>query len=173
MNIYLTADYAADQLFWPNIERAVGQALIFTPLGVIAAADIDSINAGSASALLNMMRNLGGAIGIAALQTFETKREQFHSNVLTQSVSLFEQATRARIAALMHYFVEHGVADEAQASHKAIVAIALRVRQQASVMAYGDTFYVLGAALFLALIACLFFKKMDGSAAAAQHAGGD
>ena len=171
-NIYLTADYAADQLFWPNIERAIGQALVFTPLTVISAADIDTNDAGSASAILNMMRNLGGAIGIALLQTFETKREQFHSNVLTQAVSLFAPATRTRIAALTRHFLDHGVADQALARHKAIVAIGLRVRQQASVMAFGDTFYVLGAALLVAFIACLFFKKMDRSAAAAGHAGG-
>ena len=90
MNIYMTNDYAADQLFWPNVVRAVGQALVFAPLSAVATAGIEAENAGSASALFNMMRNLGGAIGIAALQTLVTKREQYHSNVLTQSVSLFE-----------------------------------------------------------------------------------
>jgi DHA2 family multidrug resistance protein len=170
-NVYLSGDYAADQLFRPNIERAVGQALVFTPLGVVAVADIEASNAGSASALFNMMRNLGGAIGIAALQTFETKREQFHSNVLTQAVSLFEPATRARIAALMRYFLDHGVADQALAAHKAIVAIGLRVRQQASIMAFGDTFYLLGIALFIALIASLFFRKSRPSDAGRLSAG--
>ena len=99
----------ADQLFWPNMVRAVGQALCFAPLSAVATAGIEAENAGSASALFNMMRNLGGAIGIAALQTFLTKREQFHSNVLTQSVSLFEQATRTRIDQLTQYFLNHGV----------------------------------------------------------------
>src|SRR5438045_1997703 len=97
MNIAMTSDYAADQLFWPNVVRACGQALCFAPLSAVATAGIESENAGSASALFNMTRNLGGAIGIAALQTLLTKREQYHSNVLTQSVSMFEQATRTRI----------------------------------------------------------------------------
>ena len=100
MNIYMTNDYATDQLFWPNIVRAVGQALVFAPLSAVATAGIEAENAGSASALFNMMRNLGGAVGIALLQTFLTKREQYHSNVLMQSVSLLEQATRARIEKL-------------------------------------------------------------------------
>ncbi len=52
-----------------------------------------------------MMRNLGGAIGIAVLQTFLTKREQFHSNVLMQSVSVFNEATRQRIYDLTSYFL--------------------------------------------------------------------
>jgi MFS transporter, DHA2 family, multidrug resistance protein len=75
-----SGDYARDQLFWPNI---VGQALVFTPLSAIATAGIEQENAGSASALFNMMRNLGGEVGIASLQTFLTKRKQFHSNILT------------------------------------------------------------------------------------------
>src|ERR1700759_1962515 len=65
MNIYMTSDYAADQLLWPNVVRAVGQALAFAPLSAVATARIEAENAGSASGLFNMMRNLGGAVGIA------------------------------------------------------------------------------------------------------------
>src|SRR6266478_7202058 len=72
MNITMTNDYAADQLFWPNVVRDVGQALCFAPMSAVATAGIEAENAGSASALFNMMRNLGGAIGIAALQTLLT-----------------------------------------------------------------------------------------------------
>ncbi|MDL2407180.1 MDR family MFS transporter [Rhizobium calliandrae] len=159
MNIYMTADYASDQLFWPNIVRAIGQALVFTPLSAIATSGIEKENAGSASSLFNMMRNLGGAVGIAMLQTFAQKREQFHSNILTDSVSVFGEATRIRIAQLTTYFMNHGVSDMATAKHKAIVAVALRLRQQANIMAYSDTFYLLGVALVAALIASLLLKK--------------
>jgi MFS transporter, DHA2 family, multidrug resistance protein len=161
MNIFMTADYANDQLFWPNVVRAVGQALILTPLSAVATAGIEAENAGSASGLFNMMRNLGGAVGIALLQTFLTKREQFHSNVLMQSVSLFEQATRARIAALTHYFVSHGVIDRADATRRAVVAIGHIVQKQAYILAFSDTFYLLGAALVVALLASLLLKKPD------------
>ncbi len=65
MNIYMTNDYATDQLFWPNIVRALGQALVMAPLSAVATAGIEAENAGSASGLFNMMRNLGGAVGIA------------------------------------------------------------------------------------------------------------
>ena len=100
MNIYMTVNYASDQLMWPNIVRAIGQALAFTPLTAVATAGIEGENAGSASALFNMMRNLGGAVGIAMLQTFQQKREQYHSNILTDSVSLFDEVVRKRIADL-------------------------------------------------------------------------
>ncbi len=159
MNVYMTADYASDQLFWPNVIRAVGQALVFAPLSAVATAGIEQENAGSASALFNMMRNLGGAVGIASLQTFLSKREQFHSNILTNSISVFEEATRDRVAKLTAHFMSHGVSDQAVATNKAVVAIALKLRKQANIMAFSDTFFVLGAALLVALLATLLLKK--------------
>jgi MFS transporter, DHA2 family, multidrug resistance protein len=159
MNIYMTTDYGSDQLFWPNVIRAAGQALAFAPLSAVATASIEAENAGSASALFNMMRNLGGAIGIAVLQTFLSKREQYHSNMVTQSVSMLEQATRTRIQALTQYFVNHGVLDLADASHRAVVAIGQIVQKQAFVLAFSDTFYLLGVTLILALMATLLLRK--------------
>jgi DHA2 family multidrug resistance protein len=159
MNIYLTTDFGSDQLFWPNVVRAIGQALSFAPLSAVATASIEAENAGSASGLFNMMRNLGGAVGIAMLQTFLTKREQYHSNVLMQPVSLFEPATRDRIEQLTQYFIHHGVLDPADASHHAVVAIGQIVQKQAFILAFSDNFFLLGVALICALIATLLLRK--------------
>ena len=161
MNIYMTNDYATDQLFWPNIVRALGQALVMAPLSAVATAGIEAENAGSASGLFNMMRNLGGAVGIALLQALLTKREQYHSNMLMQSVSMLEQATRTRIDQLTQYFINHGVVDRAEASHRAVIAIGHIVQKQAFILAFSDTFYLLGAALIVALMAALLLRKPD------------
>jgi DHA2 family multidrug resistance protein len=130
---------------------------------------MEAENAGSASALFNMMRNLGGAIGIAGLQTLLTKREQYHSNVLMQSVSVFEQATRTRLDQLTHYFMNHGVIDRADAAHRAYVAIGHIIQKQAYILAFSDTFYALGAALIVALVAGLLLKKPDHLDAGRAH----
>ena len=169
MNIYMTTDYATDQLFWPDVVRAIGQALVMAPLSAVATTGIEPENAGSASGLFNMMRNLGGAVGIAALQTFLTKREQYHSNVLSQSVSLFEQATRTRIDQLTQYFMNHGVIDHMDALHRAHVAIGKVVQKQAFILAFSDIFYLLGAALVVALLATALLKKPDRVVAGGAH----
>jgi DHA2 family multidrug resistance protein len=169
MNIYMTNDYATDQLFWPNIVRALGQALVMAPLSAVATAGIEAENAGSASGLFNMMRNLGGAVGIALLQTLLTKREQYHSNVLMQSVSLLEQATRTRIEQLTQYFMNHGVVDHAEASHRAVIAIGHIVQKQAFILAFSDTFYLLGAALIVALMAALLLRKPNQLESGGAH----
>ncbi|WP_315701638.1 MULTISPECIES: MDR family MFS transporter [unclassified Bradyrhizobium] len=169
MNIFMTNDYAADQLFWPNVVRAIGQALVMAPLSAVATAGIEPENAGSASGLFNMMRNLGGAVGIAVLQTVLTKREQYHSNVLMQSVTVFEPATRTRLDQLTQYFVNHGIADRTDASRRAFVAIGHIVQKQAFIQAFSDTFFLLGAALIVALVAAMFLKKPGHVSAGEAH----
>jgi DHA2 family multidrug resistance protein len=169
MNIHISGDTGGDQLFWPNIVRALGQAMMMTPLSVLATSGIEPANAGSASGLFNMMRNLGGACGIAALQTFLQKREQFHSSMINSDVSLFSEATRQRIAALQNYFLTHGIADPAQAWHEAAVAIGRTVRVQSFLFAYSDAFFLLGAAMAASVIAIAFIRKVNFTSAGGAH----
>jgi MFS transporter, DHA2 family, multidrug resistance protein len=169
LTTHLDADFAGPQFFVPNVIRAIGQALVLTPLSALATAGVEAKNAGSASALFNMMRNLGGAIGIAALQTAFTRREQFHSVILTDSISLAHEALRTRIAELTQYFLSHGISDEARAQHEAIVAIGRLVKRQASIMGYADAFFLLGIALLLALVATVCLRKPDRLSAGGAH----
>jgi DHA2 family multidrug resistance protein len=165
MNLHLDPDYSGPQLFAPNVTRAFGQALAMTPLAAIAVVGISSDEAGAASGLFNMLRNLGGAIGTAAVETFFTKREQFHSFVINAHVSALDPATQARLASLQQYFMAHGVADPASAMHRAIVAVGETIRAQATLMGYADSFGLLGVVLLGALVAVAMLKK--GAAAGA------
>ncbi|MDP1960623.1 MAG: MDR family MFS transporter [Reyranella sp.] len=159
LNVGLTADVAADQLMLPNIVRAIGQALVLTPLTALAIGGIDTEDAGSASALLNVMRNQGGAVAIALLQTILATREQFHAGVLGESITLFDEATRVRLDQLTRYFLEQGVTDAATAGRDAVIAIVDQVHRQAYTMAIGDVFLLLGAVLVAALGAALFLGR--------------
>jgi MFS transporter, DHA2 family, multidrug resistance protein len=85
------------------------------------------------------------------------------------SVSLFSEATRQRIADLTHYFLTHGIADPMVAQHQAIIAIGKIIRRQAFVMSYSDVFLLLGIGLVLALLAALALKKAAGGSAAGAH----
>jgi DHA2 family multidrug resistance protein len=165
MNIELTVDVGGDQLMLPNIVRALGQALVLTPLTALATGGLLAADAGSASALLNIMRNLGGAIGIALLQTFLSDRARFHYVMIGETVSQFDEATRTRLEQLARRFTEQGAADPAAALAQATAAIADMVSRQAYTMAVGDAFHVLAFALTLALGATLLLKKAGAKAA--------
>src|SRR5438477_6027871 len=113
MNTAMSLDYSGDQFFIRNIVRAVGQALTLAPLSNVSLGSVAPQDAPAASGISNMMRNLGGAIGTAVLATIVTKREQFHSNIIGQSVDLGREEVRSRIAEMTNYFMAHGVSDPA------------------------------------------------------------
>jgi DHA2 family multidrug resistance protein len=159
MNTTMSLDYSGDQLWIPNMVRAVGQALMLTPLSSIALGSVAAHEAAAASGISNMMRNLGGAIGTALLATIVTKREQFASNIIGQSVDLGREEVRARIDQLTNFFLAHGVPDHATAQHQAIIALGNAVRRQALVIGFSDTFAVLTLVLVIAAVAILLTGK--------------
>ncbi|MEK1895976.1 MAG: DHA2 family efflux MFS transporter permease subunit [Rhizobium sp.] len=169
MNITLSADNAGDQFWIPNIVRAVGQALVLTPITAITTAGIAASDAAAASGLTNMLRNLGGAVGTASLGTILTKREQFHSNIIGQSVTLARDEVRDRLSQTTNYFLAHGVSDPAVASKKAIVLLGQIVKRQALILGFSDTFAVIGVVLAIAAFALLLTRKSQAGGGAGAH----
>jgi DHA2 family multidrug resistance protein len=153
VNSDINQDYAGPQFLVPNVVRAIGQALIMTPLSVLATGSIEREEATSASALL---------------QTLLTRREQFHSAVINPSVSLLSEATRQRLADLQRYFMATGTADPATAWHDAVVAVGRTVRAQSYFLAYGDTFFVMGSGLLLAIVAAVLMRQTTGGGGGAH-----
>jgi DHA2 family multidrug resistance protein len=159
MNTTMSLDYSGDQFWIPNIIRAIGQALTLAPLSNVSLGSVAPQDAAAASGISNMMRNLGGAIGTAVLATIVTKREQFHSNIIGQSVDLGREVVRNRIAEMTNYFLSHGVADPAAAHAQAVIALGKVVKRQALVLGFSDTFMVLGVVLLLSAAAILLTRK--------------
>jgi DHA2 family multidrug resistance protein len=168
MNTAMSPDYAGDQLWIPNIVRAIGQAMVLTPLTSVTTSEIAPQDAAAASGISNMLRNLGGAIGTAVLATVITKREQFHSNIIGQSVTLGREEVRNRIAQSTDYFMAHGVPDPAAARQQAIIALGKAVKHQALVMGFSDTFAVIGVVLVIAALAVALMRKAKAATAAAH-----
>jgi DHA2 family multidrug resistance protein len=144
------------------------QAMVLTPLTSVTTSATAPQDAAAASGVSNMLRNLGGAIGTAVLATVVTKREQFHSNIIGQSVTLGREEVRNRIAEVTDFFLAHGVPDPAAARQQAIIALGKAVKHQALVMGFSDTFAVIGVVLVLAAIAVAFTRKVKGSGAGAH-----
>ena len=155
--------------FIPNIVRAVDQALTLAPLSSLSLGSVAPQDAAAASGISNMMRNLGGAIGTAVLATIVTKREQFHSNIIGQSVNLGREQVRDRIAQLTDYFMAHGTPDPTGARQQAIVALGNTVKRQALVMGFSDAFALIGVVLFLAAIAIFVTRKVKAGPSDRAH----
>lgn len=146
MNSTMDATTGYDQLIVSQVLRALGQPLIVLTLSNFAIYRMEAANLSSASSLYNMSRILGGAIGTAVLATTITMREHFHSARIGESVSLFSGAVQERLDQLTGYFLAHG-GDPAAARQQAIAALDHIVRREAYVMAYTDSFFMLGCVL--------------------------
>jgi MFS transporter, DHA2 family, multidrug resistance protein len=142
------------------------RAMVLTPLTSVTTGELAPQDA--ASGISNMFRNLGGAIGTAVLATVVTKREQFHSNIIGQSVTLGREDVRNRIAQMTDFFMSHAVTDPAAAHQQAIIALGNAVKRQALVMGFSDTFAVIGVVLVLSAVAVAFTRKVKGGEAGAH-----
>jgi MFS transporter, DHA2 family, multidrug resistance protein len=164
----LSDDFTGPQFLSSSLVRALAQVLTMAPLSAIAIAGIEREHAGSASALFNAMRNMGGAVGIAMIQTFLTKREQFHSAILSSQVTLLDESTRQRIEHLAGYFLSSGVSDSRTAYREAVVAVGRGIRHQAFLLGFSDTIIMQSAVLGLGLAAVLFLRKVSQVPAGGQ-----
>src|SRR5580700_963666 len=99
MNVNLTHDVGMDQLIVPQLLRATGQPLFAVPLSQLSTAGLPPRDTADASALSNMMRNLGGSVGIAMLSTMIERREHFHFSVLAEAITQNAVLTQQRLGA--------------------------------------------------------------------------
>ncbi|MFK5600137.1 DHA2 family efflux MFS transporter permease subunit [Methylobacterium sp. HMF5984] len=158
INVGLTHDVGADQLILPQLLRAVGQPLFTIPLSQLSTAGLAPRDTADASALSNMMRNLGGSIGIAMLSTMIDRREHMHFSVLAEAITVNATRTQERLAAMAAGLHGH-VADAAAAKGAALGMLAAQVRREAEVMAYADGFWLVGVSLVLSLGVVAILRK--------------
>jgi MFS transporter, DHA2 family, multidrug resistance protein len=167
LNSTLTNLTGYDQLIVAQLVRAAGMPLVIVPLTSLATGHIGPRESGSASALYNMFRNLGGSVGIALLATQLDLREKLHSVRLGEAVNAFNPAVNERLSALTQQFVARG-ADAIAAGQQALGAVAAVVRHEAYVMAYADCFYLLAALLLAMVLPVWLCRRAKGGSLAAH-----
>jgi len=140
--------------FWPQFEMGLSLGLVFVPLTTISMSPIPKETMGNATSLFNLVRNLGGSVGISAVNTFVLRRAQANINILGAHVNPYSSSATQMLAALQHMFMSKG-ADLVTAAHRAQEALFRMVGQQANMLAYNNVFRILGG-LFLFLIPFIF-----------------
>jgi DHA2 family multidrug resistance protein len=167
MNSFLTHDWGIEQLRWSQLVRAVGQPFVITPLSVLAAGSLPQGEQAGGSAIFNIMRNLGGSVGIAMLSYFITEREHYHFSIIGNHLTQNSLSLARRIDELTGVLAPKASA-VGLSRMQAIAEVTNTVRVEAYVMAYSDSFFVIGISLILAALALFLVPKpRSGEAAAA------
>jgi DHA2 family multidrug resistance protein len=140
---WLNTDAGYWDLFWPQFVQGVALSLLFVPLTTITMDPIPNHEMGNATSLFNLMRNIGGSVGIALIQTFLVRQRQLHTNRLGEHVTLYDEGTRLMLERLQAAFIQAG-ADAVTATDRAIAAIWGMVQRQAAILSFLEAFHVLG-----------------------------
>ena len=143
-------------LAWPRFIQGAGVGFIFVPLNTVALATIAREKMGNATAALNVVRNLGGAIGVAVMTTLLARRSQEHQATLVGHVNIYDPETAERLRVWARHFAAAG-ADAFTAQKQAVGMLYREVTRQSELLAFADDFWILfvlfcGSLLLLPLL---------------------
>ena len=163
---YADIDYATVAL--ARVFQSLGFGLLFIPINTGAYSGVPPEQNNNASALINMMRNIGGSVSIAALTTFIARREQYHQSMLVEHATPYGAQTHNAFGALQHIVRPHH-ASAVDALHQAQAILYAIVQKQAVVLSYIDGFWLTGV-LLIALVPLVFvMRRAKGGGAPLAH----
>ncbi|WP_316819559.1 DHA2 family efflux MFS transporter permease subunit [Pedobacter gandavensis] len=158
-----TLQSGTGDFFLPLIIRGIGMALLFVPLTTLAIQDLKGAEIGQGSGLNNMMRQLGGSFGIAALTTLIHVRQGFHRSNLLVNVNENNPAFTERFNGYIQSFIAKGYT-YLDAKTLALKAIEGAVTKQSLLLTYSDAYWVAGLVL-LCSIPLLYLQKFKKNVA--------
>ena len=167
---HFTTDSGMSDFFWPLIFRGIGLGLIFVPLTNLALADLPMSKIPNGTGLFNLMRQLGGSVGIALSATLVQRFTAIHRADLMQNVTAYSFATQARLAAIQQGLIAQGT-PLSQAPEKALMVLNGLVTRQALMLSFEQLFLLFGSCFVLSLPLLLLMHKpkgLPGSAAMAH-----
>ena len=162
---HLTKDSAFGELLGPQVLRGFAMMFVMIASNQMALGRLPPMMLKNAAGLYNLMRNLGGAVGLAVINTVITTRMAVHGESLREHVTWSHPPA---IAMLDNLAARFGAVSPDGAQSMALKRIAAMLDQQALTLSYNDVFMAMGVAFFVAMPMALLLAK----ASAAEVAGG-
>ncbi|MBI3378934.1 MAG: DHA2 family efflux MFS transporter permease subunit [Nitrospirae bacterium] len=155
----LNADF--NTIIWPRVVLGVGMGFLFIPLTTMTMANVKKEDMANASAIYNLLRNLGGSFGVAFITTMIARRAQFHQVRIVEHLTPFDTAYQAASSKAAQLFQYRGV-PASESADAGLSAIYHQLLRQASMLSFNDAFYLLGVLLVCTLPLVLFMKTAKG-----------
>jgi DHA2 family multidrug resistance protein len=154
-SLSLGADFWA--VLWPRLVQGFGMGLVFVPLTTMSLAAVLPRDLPTASGIFNVVRNVGGSVGVALTTTFLSRQTQVHVATLIGHVTPWSAAAADRLARLQDVYLASG-SDAETARRQALRHLYDEVQRQASMNAFADDFLGL-AALFAVLVPLVWLMR--------------
>jgi len=166
MNGNLTAESGYWEFFWPQAVRGSALMLCFLPINTLALGRLPVEEVKNASGLYNLMRNLGGAIGLAVANTQMIYLTKAHYAALRESVTATGYQAQQMLEGLSESMQQMNLPDPDLAALKQITGLALR---EAEVMTFNTLFQTIAFLFAASLAVAPFLQKVDKEKAAVIH----
>ncbi len=160
LNGFMTAQAGFAELFLPQAVRGMAIMLCFLPITTIALGRLPAEELNNASGLFNLTRNLGGAIGLASIDTVFDARYDLHYERLAEAVSAGRTGVADRLADLTAH-LQTIFLDPTRAHLAALKLLQGTVLREALVMSYNDVFMLVAAVFFLSLLLTPLLRRVD------------
>jgi DHA2 family multidrug resistance protein len=173
ISMFMCSRYNLHISFWdavyPRMVMGVGLAFLFVPLATVMVSFMPRPQIGSATGIFNLMRNIGGSVGIALVTTTLARREQFHQARLVEHVSPytlhFQQMSHATIAKLV------AAGQPLLLAQKQAVGLAYAsVLRQAATLSFVDCFWLLGVGTLVVIPTVFIMRRPPRTAGPAPGA---
>ncbi|MCE5322336.1 DHA2 family efflux MFS transporter permease subunit [bacterium] len=153
-----------EHIFLPQVFLGTGIGLLAAPLMTATLGGLTGNDLGDGSGLFNMVRQLGGTIGISLISTILTQRMKFHTTMIAEHVTIYNPETLSRFNMLQHFFMGNGSPIDT-ATQRALAVLNQSILGQSVLMSYNDLFLFIALAFALALPFVFFLRdpKPDDS----------
>ena len=158
---------AMSNVVWANFLNGVGTALIFVSLATTTMGTLRNEQMGNATGIFNLMRNVGGSVGIAGMATFLDRWAQSHQAILVSHLTPYNPSYQQWL-----HTAEAGLKTKVgvvAAGPKALGVLYNVLGRQAHLLAFMDNFRVVSYLSLLAVPLTLLFKKARGRPAPSAH----
>jgi DHA2 family multidrug resistance protein len=158
---HFTTQSGQGDFFWPLILRGFALGLVFVPLNNLAMLELPMSKIAPATGIYNLMRQLGGSVGIALSATFVSRYGAQGRAALAEHVSLYNPVTAARLDQITHRLMAGGDAMDV-ARMKAAASLMGAVQQQATMISFERIFIAFGLHFLVAIPLILTLKWDKG-----------
>jgi MFS transporter, DHA2 family, multidrug resistance protein len=158
----LNLDAGFWDLFWPQAIQGFGLGMVFVPLTTIAMNPVPREQMGNATSVYNLMRNLGGSIGIAIIAMLNTRYQQRYIDILGSHVTATNPEAIQRLNAARALFLANG-SGQALADQRAYATVFGMVERQAAMRAFVDLFQLITIVFLLMIPLTLIMRKPKSS----------
>lgn len=165
-NAQLTPQSGFDELFWPQVLRGMGLILTMVPVSNLALGTLPAPQVANASGLFTVVRNLGGAIGIAALNTMTYHYTALHEQEIATGLDPARPEVQAFLQQAEASAAAHGLADPAAT---AMAQLVMRMKQEALTMTFNNLFMAMAMAFCFITLTLLVLKKPVNAPAGPAH----